>query len=207
MNIRQLEEIWQKQWCFSLQQLQLYEPDFLRSNLIRWNKSWYIKRITKWWYCIHSQQINEYDLYFYANTIYLPSYVSMESALRYYDLIPEGVFMSTSCTTKKTQTLQWDLGKFYYYNIKKSLFWGYSLIKNQNQKSFLIASVEKTICDFFYLKKHITIQDIPELRIDKYHLWELTNPEKLLSCAKLFKNKRILTIIKSFISYLQENNA
>jgi predicted transcriptional regulator of viral defense system len=33
--------------------------------------------------------------------MYSPSYVSMESALRYYDLIPEWVFMTTACSTKR----------------------------------------------------------------------------------------------------------
>jgi len=201
MNFRKLEEIWKKQGCFSLQQLHLYEPDFLRSNLVNWIKKWYIKRITKWRYCLESIDIDEKKLFFYSNNIYGPSYISMESALRYYDLIPEWVFMTTACTTKKTQKLSWDLWQFCYYNIKSSLFWWYDLIKNNNWFDFLMAWVEKTICDFFYLKKHLTVKDIPELRIDTSHLWELTNVDKLKKCAKEFKNKRIVLLINDFISY------
>ncbi|HRX63792.1 MAG TPA: hypothetical protein P5060_01675 [Candidatus Absconditabacterales bacterium] len=201
MNLRELEKIGQKQGCFSLQQLRVYESGFLRSNLVNWMKKGYIKRISKGWYTLSSLQIDERMLFFCSNKIYSPSYVSIESALRYYDLIPEGVFMTTACSTKKTQKLSGDIGNFYYYNIKSSLFWGYEHIKNNNGFDFLIASVEKTICDFFYLKKHLDKEDIAELRIDRYRLWELTNQDNLRKCAKLFKNKRIIELIEDFISY------
>ena len=199
MNIRQLEEIAQKLWCFSLQQIQVYEPDFLRINLIRRMKQWYIKRITKWRYTLSSTTITEQTLAVYSNTIYSPSYVSMESALRYYDLIPEWVYMTTACTTKKTQTLSWDLGNFYYYHIKPSLFRGYSMQDTIIWWIQLIAQVEKALCDFFYLKSYLAAEDIEELRIDTNHLRELTTPERLYACAQAFNHKRLESIIASFI--------
>jgi len=64
-----------------------------------------------------------------------------------------------------------------------------------------MASIEKTICDFFYLKKHVTAKDIPGLRIDKHRLWELTDAKKLRASAQLFKNKRIVHLIEDFIYY------
>jgi len=48
MNLREVEHfVQQLGGIFSLQQLQLREPTFLRSNLIRWQQQGYIKRITK----------------------------------------------------------------------------------------------------------------------------------------------------------------
>ena len=38
-----------------------------------------------------------------ANHIYGPSYVSMESALRYYGLIPESVYLTRSMTLKRSK--------------------------------------------------------------------------------------------------------
>lgn len=194
MNLRSLEHIGQQQWCFSLQQLRLYEPWFLRTNLMRRLKQGYIKHLTKWWYYLSSQKIDEEVLFSFSNTIYTPSYISMESALRFYDLIPEGVYMTTSCTSKKTQKLEWDCGQFYYYHIKPSLFRWY------NTSKYMMAKPEKALCDFFYLKPHIEVDDLKDLRIDTNHLREITTKENLMTCANNMHNKRVQNIIQKFIS-------
>ena len=106
MNLREVEKIAEPLGgIISYQQLKLYEPSFLRNNLLHRERKGHIKRITKGRYFLTSQPLKADTLYQCSNQIYQPSYISMESALRYYDLIPEGVFMTTACTTKKTQTL------------------------------------------------------------------------------------------------------
>lgn len=200
MNIRQLEHIAHTLGgVFSLQQIQLYEPDFLRNNLIRRNKHWYIKRVSKWRYCLDTV-LNEEIRSYYSNKIYEPSYIGMESALRYYDLIPEGVFITTACTTKKTKKLSWDLAPFYYYHIKPSLFWWYT-IRGSKKNPYYVGQVEKVLCDFFYLKPHLkTWEDIAELRIDTMQLQDLTTPALLRSCAEQFHNTRVSHMIDFLIS-------
>ncbi|MDR0368966.1 MAG: hypothetical protein LBH96_00020 [Candidatus Peribacteria bacterium] len=48
MNLREVEQIAQSMGgIFSLQQLRIFESDFLRTNLVRWERQGYIKRITK----------------------------------------------------------------------------------------------------------------------------------------------------------------
>ena len=199
MDLRTIEKISNQIWCFSLQQIQLYEPNFIRWNLINWHKKWYINRITKWWYTLSNFPKNEESLFFISNQIYKPSYISMESALRYYNLIPEWVFMTTACSSKKTQKLEWDRWVFYYYHIKSSLMWWYNIVQTKTFP-FYIATVEKTLCDFFYLKWKMTKKDLEELRIDIYHLKGLTNKTKLLATAKQFKNKNVLEMIQLLIS-------
>ncbi|MDR2540245.1 MAG: hypothetical protein LBD11_00220 [Candidatus Peribacteria bacterium] len=203
MNLRELEIISQNiGGVFSLPQLQLYEPKFLCSNLVRRHKQGFIKRITRGRYILASQPTDEIELYRCSNQIFQPSYISMESALRHYDLIPEGVYLTTACTTKKTQTLSGDVGTFYYYHLKPSLFRGYSLITDERAKrQYLLAQVEKAVCDFFYLKPHLKEQDFSELRIDTDHLRELTTPEKLQTCADTFKVSRLSNSIRLFISF------
>lgn len=49
-----------------------------------------------------------------ANHIYGPSYVSMESALRYYGLIPETVHTIRSITTKRSRDFNNAIGRFEY---------------------------------------------------------------------------------------------
>ena len=201
MNLRSLENVAKTLCCFSLQQLRVIDPSFLRLNLNVWHEKWYIDRVSKWRYTLSSFEKVEENLFFISNQIYSPSYVSMESALRYYNLIPEWVFMITSCTTKKTQKLEWDRWTFYYYHIKPKLMWWYNIIK-YNNISFYMASVEKLLCDFFYLKPNMDDNDIKELRIDFELLKTLTTKELLLDCAKKFKNKRVYDTMNKFISYI-----
>ena len=91
---------------------------------------------------------------FIANYLVLPSYLSLEYALGYYDLIPEKVTVYSSLTTKKTQTFTNALGRFDYCSVKESLFFGFTKAVSVNQE-FFIALPEKAILDFFYFREHI----------------------------------------------------
>lgn len=201
MKIRELENIAKELPCFSFQQLSILDQKLLRLNLSLWHEKKYIDRISKWRYTLSSFEKSEKSLYYISNKIYKPSYVSMESALRYYNLIPEWVFMTTACTTKKTQTLSWDRWTFFYYHIKPELMRWYSIIKYKNIP-FYLANIEKTICDFIYLKPKMSKSDIEELRIDFNLLKTLTTKEKLLACSKRFNSKKVDSTIHYFISYL-----
>lgn len=186
--------------CFSLQEIQLFDTKFLRWNLKNRYQKDYLDHLCKWRYTLKETEKSEEMLYTISNKIYQPSYISMESALRYYDIIPEWVFITTACSTKKTQTLEGDRGTFYYYHLKPELFWGYTIQKKRNL-TFYLATIEKTVCDFFYLKKQLTKTDFSDLRFDVDHLRKLTTKEKLLECAKKFWNQRVLHLVSDFISF------
>ncbi len=186
--------------CFSLKQIKSFEPDFLRWNLTQWQRKGYINRISKWRYCFSGWITTEEQLFRISNLIYQPSYISMESALRYYNLIPEWVYQTTACTSKKTQTLSGEKWVFYYYHLAPKLFRWYQFHKNQNSE-FYLATVEKTICDFFYLKPWNIQKDFQELRIDTHELKKLTNKDQILDCATKFRNKKLLLTIQDFITY------
>ncbi len=49
-----------------------------------------------------------------ANHIYGPSYVSMESALRFYELIPESVYAVRSMTIKRSRDFENSIARFDY---------------------------------------------------------------------------------------------
>ena len=59
------------------------------------------------------------DKYKIANKVYTPSYISLDSALGKYDLIPETVYTLTSITTKATREFTDDQTVYRYYRIKK----------------------------------------------------------------------------------------
>lgn len=84
-----------------------------------------------------------------ANKIYQPSYISLETTLSFYQIIPESIYSITSVTTKPTREFT-VLGKtFLYKSLKKDAFFGYRVAIVQGEEVF-IASPEKALADYFY---------------------------------------------------------
>lgn len=82
-----------------------------------------------------------------ANHLYTPSYVSMSSALRYYGLIPEQVYVMQSMTLKHSRDFDTPVGRYEYTHIPKGAFSiGLSSIRKTGY-AFVIATPEKALCD------------------------------------------------------------
>lgn len=82
-----------------------------------------------------------------ANHLYTPSYISMSSALRYYGLIPEQVYVMQSMTLKHSRDFDTPVGRFEYTRISKASFAiGLSSIRKP-EYAFVIATPEKALCD------------------------------------------------------------
>lgn len=82
-----------------------------------------------------------------ANHLYTPSYVSMSSALRYYGLIPEQVYVMQSMTLKHSRDFDTPVGRYEYTHIPKGSFSiGLSSIRKSGY-AFVIATPEKALCD------------------------------------------------------------
>ena len=97
-----------------------------------------------------SSQSNTH-LFTVANLLYAPSYISMESALSHWGLIPEKVSNITSITNKRKKEFHNQKGHFYYNSINSnSLHLG---IMHDSQNRFFIANQTKAICDYLKIKK------------------------------------------------------
>jgi predicted transcriptional regulator of viral defense system len=106
------------------------------------------------------------DMYL-ANKIYAPSYVSLETALSHYSLIPEVAIAVTSITSKPTRQFKNSHGLFIYRSIQPKAFCGYT-IENHNGFDVLIAEPEKALLDMLYFKTLRTAAfDVESLRLDK----------------------------------------
>ena len=82
-----------------------------------------------------------------ANQLYTPSYVSMQTALRYYGLIPEAVYTTQSMTLKHTRRFDTPVGRFEYQRVAREAFpIGITSINKQSY-AFLMATPEKALCD------------------------------------------------------------
>lgn len=143
---------------FSTKDVEKYFPAFDSRRLVEWQDKGYIQKIRNRFYRFRDGNAPDPDLYYIANKIYYPSYISLESALSFYGIIPEGVFQITSCTTRKTQKFNTPDGSFSYRNIKTEMFWGYRVEKLKSLQ-FSIATPEKAIVDYLYLHSEIRSAD------------------------------------------------
>ena len=82
-----------------------------------------------------------------ANHLYAPSYVSMSSALRYYSLIPEAVYIKQSMALKHSRNFDTPLGRFEYAGMLKNVFSvGLTSIKKEGY-AFVMVTLEKALCN------------------------------------------------------------
>jgi predicted transcriptional regulator of viral defense system len=89
-----------------------------------------------------------------ANRLIAPSYVSLQSALAYYDLIPESVPQVLSITSKlRSKVIETPFGSYRYHNIQSPLFSGFSLVQVSTDQSAYLARPEKALLDLIYLTK------------------------------------------------------
>src|SRR3989338_6658324 len=88
---------------FNLQDIRKIEPGFDLRRLSEWQRKGYIQKLRRGYYIFSDIALNEEKLFLVANRLYGPSYVSLEMALSFYGLIPEGVYALTSITTRKTE--------------------------------------------------------------------------------------------------------
>ena len=188
---------------FSLNEIKNIEPGFHRRRLNEWQDKGYIKKVVREYYIFSDLKLSEEILFKIANRIYLPSYISLESALSYYHLIPESVYGITSISTRKTYHFRTSIGEFIYRSLKPPLFFGYDLIKFQ-EKYLKMASIEKALLDYFYLHSDIeTEQDFNSLRINKEMFFEQMDEKKLMSFLEKFNQKKLIGRINRFWSYIK----
>ena len=82
-----------------------------------------------------------------ANHLYAPSYISMSTALRYYGLVPEAVYVHQSMTVKHSRGFQTPIGGYDYKYISREAFPIGVRSIHKGDYAFLMASPEKALCD------------------------------------------------------------
>ena len=126
--------------------------------------------------------------YYIANKLYEPSYVSLETALSRYGIIPETVYAITSVTAKATREYNTPIGSFMFQRIKKQAYTGYGLKEIDGWKAF-VAEPEKALADHLYfvdLKKKLLNDRLNLKNIDKL---------KLIAFVKLYGRPGMLELV------------
>lgn len=90
-----------------------------------------------------------------ANNLVGPSYVSLDYALSWHGLIPEGVVEVASVTPRRSQQLSTPLGRFSYSHLPLPCYaMGINLLSTPDGVGYLMASPEKALCDKLLLMRH-----------------------------------------------------
>ena len=135
-------------------------------------------------YCVTNRITGErFSMPLIANHLYGPSYVSLESALSYYQLIPERVVCTKSVVSKRAKSMETSLGLFTYQTVPSDYYpVGIRQEIDNNRTAFFIASPEKALCDLLLMRSRLRLTSasamqtflLDEMRMD---LSELKNPD------------------------------
>ena len=143
-----------------------------------------------------------------ANQLHGPSYISFESALWYYGLIPERVYTTKSATMHRSKNYSTPLGNFQYIKVAESYFSiGLQHIIVPDEYAFLIAKPEKALCDLIISTVGLRLQSIKAMReylfedmrfdFDNIPQWDLTIIE---DCIRLGSKKNELQFLLKILS-------
>ncbi len=175
------------------------DPAYIRRQLSEWARTGKLVPLRRGLYCLAEpyRKVQPHP-FLLANRICQASYVSRESALAYYDLIPEHVPVVTSVTTGRPRVYETPLGVFDFRHIQQGFFNAYRTeIFPDGQKAF-VAGPEKALLDLIYLTPDAdTSEYLSELRLQNLDTldWrafraigrDLRSP-KLLRAAKLLES-------------------
>lgn len=185
----------------SLVEIQKAFPKFDRRRLVEWQKKGYIDNIKRGFYRFKEKPINEGLLYFYGNKIYSPSYISLESAMAFYQIIPEAVFSITSISSLNTSQLESKIGTFTYKHVKPTLFFGYRMLE-RNNLTISFAFPEKAILDYLYLHPELESKtDFEVLRWNKEILKTL-DYNRFSDYLLLFQNNKLNKRFQLFLKFI-----
>lgn len=128
------------------------DPDQVRRQLSRWVQARRLYQLRRGLYALAPpyQKVKPHP-FLVANRMSRGSYVSLQSALAHYGLIPEYVPVVTSVTTTRPGRWGTPLGIFEYRHIRPALFFGYRRLELGSGQAAFVATPEKALLDLIYL--------------------------------------------------------
>jgi predicted transcriptional regulator of viral defense system len=141
-----------------------------------------------------------------ANHLYGPSYISLDSALFHWGLIPERVFEISCVTPKISKKIMVQNAVYSYTHLPIAYYpLGVQSIALTKTQTVLIASPEKGLCDKVITTAGINLRSkqqamaflVEDLRIDKDQLRELNTTEMTSWLPVCPKRKSIQLLIET----------
>lgn len=152
-------------------------PREIHRQLSRWRQAGKIFQLRRGLYSLAPpfQKVIPHP-FLIANRLIPASYVSLQSALAYYGMIPEHVPVTTSVTTSRPAHWETPVGVFDFRHIQVDFFDGYRLIDLSEKQQAFIARPEKALLDLVYLEPGgDTLDYLAELRLSNLNQldWQL----------------------------------
>lgn len=145
-----------------------------------------------------------------ANHLYGPSYVSLDSALFHWGLIPERVFEVSSMTTRKSKRVTAQDVVYTFTHLPIAYYpLGIQSLALTEKQTVLIASPEKALCDKIISSAGVNLRSkqqalvylVEDLRIEKDQLREL-NIREMLKWLPVCPKKSSIKILLETIARL-----
>ena len=176
------------------------DPKLIRIQLSRWIKAGKIYQLRRGLYSTAPPyQRQQPHPFLVANHLQKASYVSLQSALSFYGLIPEVVNITTSVSTGRPERLDTPLGTFEFRHIKTELLFGYRMTE-LGEQSALIATPEKALLDLIYLQPGGgSLAYLKELRLQNT---EKLDKDLLRRQSEKFNTPKIQNAVKSILQLI-----
>lgn len=194
MKISSLREAFRDKIIFTSNEVRVFFGEFDRAQMKGWVKMGWVMRLRKGIYTIQKQV----PKMLVANEM-SESYLSLEWALSYYQMIPENVRRMTSVSCIRSEEVENERGIFEYKKISPELYTGYTFVKVRGRE-VKIAKPTKALFDWLFLRKIKTEEETEEMR---FNLERRLVKKEFIGYIKLMKNRkekvRMIELFKHFI--------
>jgi len=167
-------------------------PADVRRQLSRWTKAGRLYQLRRGLYALAPpfQKVKPHP-FLVANRMVRASYVSCQSALAHYGLIPEYVPVVTSVTAARPGRWDTPLGSYEFRHLKTDLLRGYRPIEVSPGQRAFVASPEKALLDLIYLQAGAdSPQYLQELRLQNLDCLDLDDLQRQAVLAHRPKLRR-----------------
>ncbi len=133
----------------------------IKTQLSRFSQAGLLFRIKRGLYCFDPKKISPLVL---ANKLLEPSYVSLETTLNFYGVIPDIPQAITSISSAHAKDVSLTIGRFSYDYVNPKLYFGFNLYLDETEQvKYFLAEKEKALLDWFLIRK---IKSLANLRLD-----------------------------------------
>lgn len=122
-------------------------------------------RLKRGFFCLGADYTDKpIELGVIANALYGPSYLSFDSALSLYGIIPERVYEIQSAVVRRGATFRTPFGRFRYWQVPESVFGIGCRIERTKNGTYLMANPTKAVCDMLLRKHRLRVTSPKSLR-------------------------------------------
>ncbi len=179
----------------------------IRSQISRWVRDGKVIMLRRGCYTIATPYSGGIpSIFVLANAMKPASYISCQSALAWYGLIPEHVPSAVSVTSGRAETITNKLGNFIFRHVKSSLLWGFETVSVSPGEIARIARPEKALLDLIYLESDgDSYSYLEQLRLQNV---DLLDRGKLISYAHRWGKPKLERAADRILSILdrEEDN-